>query len=511
LAHISPDGTVTASGTGHSTGERLVRGATLLFASEIALRAFALISMLVVARLLGPAALGQLAIAQAVVAYAGLLGDGGLTTLTQRTMVREPARAERLVTTTTSIQLALSALLVAGVLGVSAVLPVDQTARHLVIVLSPLIVAQALNLFYVLQAREQVGQLAIVRTLGQLATAGLSVALVILTRSNTWVAVAAWAGALLADMLCFGALRAGGFRLRLPDRDAAKQLLRSNWPYLLIALLSSVLQNFDVLVIGATRSSQEAGEYTAAYRIVLIAVGFAALVFAVAFPEMVRRYRDDLPGFVKFLTALIRQSARVGYAMAGLVAVAAPQIVSTLYGAQYRSSSFVLALLFLSVPLSYSASLMGQGLLAAGRERSYLANMAVTAAVSIIALLVLVPRYGATAAAWVVVVGECITVALFTLQYARSLHLVPTRELVVQLPWLVVPALSLWALITVWNRAPLYVLVLVWLANVFFVELAGGRQLYRETIGLSRETGRLRKSTQRMANEGGPSPDESPR
>jgi hypothetical protein len=37
--------------------------------------------------------------------------------------------------------------------------------------------------------------------------------------------------------------------------------------------------------------------------------------------------------------------------------------------------------------------------------------------------------------------------------------------------------------------------------------LAGGRQLYRETIGLSRETGRLRKSTQRMANEGGPSPD----
>ena len=496
---------MTVPGTGHSTGRRLVRGATLLLVSEIAVRALTLASMLVVARFLGPAALGQLAIAQAVVAYAGLLGDGGLTTLAQRAMVREPTRAERLVATVTTIQLALSALLVIAVLGASAVFPVDQTARHLVTVLSPLIVVQALNLFYVLQAREQIGALAIVRTLGQAAAASLGVTLVILTRSNTWVAVSIWVGALLADMLCFGALRAGGFRLRRPDWDAGKYLLRSGWPYLAISLLSWVLQSFGVLVIGATRSSQEVGEYTAAYRIVLMAVGLSGLVYAVAFPELVRRYRDDLPAFSTFLTALIRQSTRVGYAMAGLVAVAAPQIVSTLYGTEYRQSGFVLALLFLSVPLSYCANLMGQGLLAAGRERSFLVNITVTAAVSIVALLVLVPRYGATAAAGVVLGGEFVTLTLFTLQYARSFHAVPTRELVNQLPWLVVPILSLWVLTAVWNRAPLYAMVVVWLASVFIVELAGGRRLYRETVGLGRETGRLPKSAERMKNEGGPS------
>lgn len=491
---------MTVPGTGHSTGRRLVRGATLLLASEIAVRALGLASMLVVARLLGPAALGQLAIAQAVIAYAGVLGDGGLTTLTQRMMVREPTRAERLVATTTSIQLALSALLVIAVLGASAVLPVDQTARHLVTVLSPLIVAQALNLFYVLQAREQIGRLAIVRTLGQVATASLSVTLVIVMRSNTWVAVAIWTGALLADVLCFGALRAGGLRLRLPDWDSGKRLIRSSWPYLAISLLSWVVQNFDVLVIGATRSSQEAGEYAAAYRIVLIAVGLSGLVFAVAFPEFVRRYRDDLRAFSTFLTALIRQSTRVGYAMAGLVAVAAPQIVSTLYGTEYRRSGFILALLFLSVPISYCNSLLGQGLLAAGRERSYLGNIAVTAVASIVALLVLVPRGGAAAAVGVVLGGELVTLTLFTLQFARSLHVVPARELVVQLPWLVVPALSLWVLTAVWNRAPLYAMLVVWLASVLIVELAGGRRLYHETIGLSRETGRLRKSAQRMTD-----------
>ena len=487
-------------GAGHSTGRRLVRGATLMLASEIAVRALGLAVMLVVARVLGPTALGQLAIAQAVVAYAGVVGDGGLTTLTQRAIVREPARAERLVATTTSIQLALSALLVIAVLVASAVLPVDQTARHLVTVLSPLIVMQALNLFYVLQAREQVGRLAMVRTLGQVATAGLGLTLVILTRSNTWVAVAAWAGALLADMLCFGALRADGFRLRLPDWDVGKHLLRGSWPYLAISLLSWVLQNFDVLVIGATRSSQEAGEYTAAYRIVLIAVGLSGLVFAVAFPEMVRRHRDNLPAFSIFITALVRQSTRVGYAMAGLVAVAGPQIVSTLYGPEYRRSGFILALLFVSVPISYCNALLGQGLLAAGRERGYLGNITVTAAVSIIALLVFVPRSGATAAAFVVLGGELVTLTLFTLQYARKLHVVPTRELVVQLWWLVVPVLSLRVLTAVWSGAPLYAMVVAWLFSVVIVELAGGRRLYRETIGLSRETGRLRKSAQRMTD-----------
>jgi len=35
---------------------------------------------------------------------------------------------------------------------------------------------------------------------------------------------------------------------------------------------------------------------------------------------------------------------------------------------------------------------------------------------------------------------------------------------------------------------------------VVIVELAGGRRLYHETIGLSRETGRLRKSAQRMTD-----------
>ena len=499
---------MTMPGTGQGTGRRLVRGATLLLVSEIAVRALTLVSMLVVARVLGPAALGQLAIAQAVVAYAGVLGDGGLTTLTQRAMVREPARAERLVATATSIQLGLSALLLIAVLGASAVIPVDQTARHLVTVLSPLIVVQALNLFYVLQAREQVGRLAVVRTLAQVATASLSVTLVIVTRSNTWVAVAIWTGALLADMLCFGALRAGGFRLRLPDWDVGKHVLRSSWPYLAISVLSWVLQNFDVLVIGATRSSEEAGEYTAAYRIVLMAVGLSGLVFAVTFPELVRRYRDDLPAFSKFLTALIRQSTRVGYAMAGLVAVAAPQIVSTLYGTEYRRSGFILAVLFLSVPVSYCNSLLGQGLLAAGRERSYLANISVTAAVSIAALLLLVPRNGAEAAAWVVLIGELVTLALFTVQFARSLHVIPARELLVQLPWLVVPVLSLWLLTAVWNRPPLYVIGVVWLASVFIVELAGGRLLYRETIGLSRETGKLRRSGQSTTSEAGRAPDD---
>jgi len=363
-------------GSGLRTRRRLVRGAALMFASEVAVRALTLVSMLVVARVLGPTALGQLAIAQAVVAYANVVGDAGLTTLTQRSMVREPIRAERLVATTTSIQLALSALLVIAVLGASAVLPVDQTARHLVTVLSPLIAVQALNLFYVLQAREQFGTLAAVRTLGQIAAASLSVVLVIVTRSNTWVAVAIWTGALLADMLCFGALRDGGFRLRLPSWNVGKDLLRQGWPYLAISLLSWVLLNFDVLVIGATRSSHEVGEYTAAYRIVLIAIGLVGLVGAVAFPELVRRYRDDLSAFSRFLTALVRQSTRVGYAMVAFVAIAAPKIAFTLYGAEYRQSGFILAVLFLSVPLSYANSLMGIGLLASGRPSRLRSMMA---------------------------------------------------------------------------------------------------------------------------------------
>lgn len=480
---------MTSPEPGLGAGRRLARGATLLLASEIAGRGLTIVSMLVVARVLGPTALGQLAIAQAVVTYAGVLGDGGLTTLTQRTMVREPAQAERLAGTTTSVQIALSTLLVIAVLGVSAVLPLDPAVRHLVIVLSPMLVVQALNFTYILQAREQIRALAVVRTLGQVAVASLCVTLVIITNSSTWVAVAIWTGALLADVLCFGALHSSGFRLRLPDWDVGKHLLRSGWPYLSVSLLSQVLTNFDVLVIGATRSSQEVGEYTAAYRILQFTIGLVGLVVAVTFPEMVRRFHDDRPAFSSFITTLIRQSTRVGYALTALVAVTAPQIVSILYGVEYQQSGFILAVLFLAVPLAYCNSLLGQGLLAAGRERSYVANIAVTAAVVIAGVLVLVPQYGPKAAAAVAVAGEVVTLTLFTMAYARHVHVVPTRELVVQLPWLAVPLLSLWALTTAWPGVPFYAEMALWFVSLLVLELSSGRQFYRESIGLMRDTG----------------------
>ena len=65
----------------------LVRRLWLLGAAEVAVRTLALTTMVVVARNLGPEALGQLAVAQAIVACAALVGDGGLSTLTQRLLV----------------------------------------------------------------------------------------------------------------------------------------------------------------------------------------------------------------------------------------------------------------------------------------------------------------------------------------------------------------------------------------------------------------------------------------
>ena len=87
--------------------------------------------------------------------------------------------------------------------------------------------------------------------------------------------------------------------------------------------------------------------------------------------------------------------------------------------------------------------------------------------------------------------GELLTLTLFTVAYARHLHFVPTREFVVQLPWLAVPVLSLWALTTAWPVAPFYAEMALWFVSLLVLELSSGRQFYRESIGLMRDAGKI--------------------
>lgn len=394
---------------------RTLRGVTFLTSSELAIRALGFLSLVVVAREMGPAALGHLAVAQALLSYGTAVGDGGVTVFALREVVRRPRNTSSIAAGATLIQLLASALLLPVLILVSLALPIAPEARNLVAVLSPLLVFQALNMFYILQAHERWGAFALARTMVQVTAAAGTFVSVVAFNSLTYVAVSIWLGALVGDIVC-GALiwRAQLGKKFMPDRKTISLLLVGSVPFLGMLFLTQLTANVDILVLGVLADDVVVGHYSAAYRLYAIILSVVAMGISVGFPQLVRHFSDDMARASRLALLCIKSVSCAAMTLAALMVFASDEVTGLLYGPRYADSALLLTVLSLSVPLAACNTVAGQFLLAVGRERQLLWIATVSAIVLVGLLALAVPRWGALGAAIVVVLGETFTVTMFS-------------------------------------------------------------------------------------------------
>lgn len=385
---------------------------------------------LVVSRTLGPSALGQLSFAQAIVAYALVITDAGLTMMVLREIVRRPADLGSVVSAATAAQ-----ALVAGgsilvlTLGAS-LLPLPPGTGRLIVAFSPLLLGQALYLSYVLQAKGRMGAVAAVKLIRELVATAVGIGLLVLTDRLVWVAIGAWIGQLVADVVCLAiARRVSRLHLVRPRFTDAIDLVRRGSPFLAGAILVQVIINLDVVVIGLQRGDRDVGLYSAAYRLAYYAAMVAGVVVTVAFPGLVAAWEHDRPEFNRQVTGLIKISALIATPLVLAGVIAAPDVVSVLYGPAFTESGSILRILIFLPALAWHNTFAGQALIAAGRQRVFLAVAATSAGVTVVVLLIFVPVAGIVGAAASVMAAELVTATLFSIVVRRQLHINTLRPL----------------------------------------------------------------------------------
>ena len=421
-----------------STRRRLVRHVGSLAAAEAVVRVLIFATAVVATRVLGPREIGAVAVAMALVSYAGVLGDGGMTTLTQVRLIRTRADTDRLIVTTTALQLVASLVLSAVLVALAFALPLPHEAALLTAFGAPLLVAQALNTYYALQAEERMAELARIRVTSQVVTTAVCLVALAWGAGGASVVVSQWVGLLAADAYCLHSLRRGrGLVWQRPTRPLATEIVRESMPYLAALIATQLITNADVLMLGLFRTSAEVGRYSAALRLSTAGLTVIAVVITAVFPELVRRMGSDTgPALID---TLVRLACRPAFAVTALVCTASSGIVTTLYGASFRSAGPYLAVLFLMVPIGYFNSILAQSLVAAGQRGLYLRVVAATATATVVALLALTPAYGASAAAAIVVAGEVLSLTLLTFVVRGPLGLTPLPVFLQQTPFLIVP------------------------------------------------------------------------
>jgi O-antigen/teichoic acid export membrane protein len=466
----------------------LVKNFLALGSAEAITKTLALVAFAVVSRTVGPASMGLLALAQTITAFAGMVADGGISTLSQRQIAADPGRARVVASVATAAQLCLASLTAVTVGLASLVLPIGNDVSRLLVAMLPVVVAQAISLVYVLQAFERMRDVAYVRVIGQTSTAVLSLGMVLVTGDVIWAAVAVPVGVFLGDAICLYFLfRRYEFAYQPVARRDIEGVIRSASPFLGIALLTQLLNSLDIIALSVLGSPTEVGIYSVAYRLVLVAFTLSALLTQAAFPQLVKRFRSNTSAFKDLVRLLVRLAAHFTFPAAAMLAVEAPSIIRALFGDEFAASSDVLRILAFWIPLGFFNSLVAIALTAAGRQQTYLWIVGIGVGATAAGMIVWVPVAGSVGAAQVVLGREALMMILFSAVAVRDLKVSAAVAFVRQVPWFVVPFATLGALNLVLPYFSLFLSLTVLGLSILAVEWASGWPLARELLGISED------------------------
>lgn len=215
-------------------------------------------------------------------------------------------------------------------------------------------------------------------------------------------------GSTLAALLIHWILAPSKPRLRHPIVwSDGRYLLKHSWPLALMLVLNMIYFRSDTLILSLFRPAAEVGHYSLAYRLIESALFFPAMFGGLLFPRLSRAVAtQNWPKAKALLRAGFEwQLLCAALAVIMLVFLAHPLIVF-LSGPEFAPAAPLLVILSLALAAMFLGNLFGFALVALEKQFFLMALYAALAFLNVAATFMLVPRFGAPAAAWVTVATE---------------------------------------------------------------------------------------------------------
>lgn len=457
-----------------TTVQRLAKNSVAPIALNIFNRVVDFAFAALMLRILGPANAGDYYYAINVFLWFDILTNFGLNTYLTREVARHRQQARRYLMNTTLLRLGLS---LAGVPLLLAFIGVRQTAvayltspasRQAILAIMflylgsmPYSISTGLTaLFYAYEKAEYPAALTSVSTL-------LKVTL------QTLILVAGWgivglAGASIlvnvATLLILGALawrlfpslrragvgrtdaaghpsepslarrpRSGRLLLTPEDRTLRREMVRDSWPLMVNHLLAYLFFKVDVFLMEPILGSESLGLYSIGYKY-LDAVMVVPSMFTLAlFPVISRQAQNNREALVRFYRLGVKILVLLAFLAALVATVAGREMVLVLGGAEYLPGAMhALRLMAWSIPIGWINSITQYVLIAVDEQRYLTRAYAWAFGFSLLANLVLMPRFGYPASAVLHIVSELVLLIPFLLRVRRQFGAVGWGDVVLK-------------------------------------------------------------------------------
>lgn len=208
---------------------------------------------------------------------------------------------------------------------------------------------------------------------------------------------------------------------RHPDLSpTAVEFFRESWKFGIAGTMYQVYQKADAAILSAARPSIEVGHYSVAMRMVDLANAIPGIVFnQVLYPKYFRwsqQQRDRLAVFYRLTTKMM---LLLGANVAAAMVLFGRDLVRVLFQMDDESYSFVIPVLALAVMLHFWAAAPGAVLTTDGHVPRKIWIQGSTAFMSLLLNGLLIPLYGAPAAAGVFALSQLILGTLYTRELVR--------------------------------------------------------------------------------------------
>ncbi len=380
----------------------------------------------------GVATVGIYALAMTISYYLQPVIDFGLRHVGARLMAQYPQAANQIMhrVQRRRLWMAGTALPLTLAYALLAKLPPDM--KVLIFVFSLAGTLYALSLDWAAWGREQLHMVGLSRAIVPLC---ILIAVVAGHPSGSRVLWWALAGNTVGYLLQAAIFRGWWNRHRLEgndgsvDREEINDALALRRTSIMGLSIVAVLafSSIDMLMLGIMSSPVQVGLYSAAYRVLNQVLVTYYLLTSALYPQLARQAAGHRPRMLR--RRILFSLLGAGVAIAIVVATLREPVLTILFGQQFLPASLLLLLLAWAIPLDFLTSYLSNAYIAWGMEKRTLLCTTIAAGSNIVLNLILIPAYGARAAAVNTLISYVILLAGLALagRYARELAGVPER------------------------------------------------------------------------------------
>ncbi len=400
----------------NTVARTVIRNALFGLGGRLTVKALAFAFSVWVVRRLGQEAFGYYATALAYVAAFGVLSDWGLAPYLVREIARDRRRGEAMLVDA----MALRFLLAMGTIGL--ILGVAWWNGQPPFLLKGIALAALTLALYAAQGPLEAA-LQGIRRLDLVSAAGVLQQL-LFVGLGTVVLLHGWGfygliGASLAGLGAALALTAWAarsldlFRLGRPQWSTWPLLLRAGLPFGLIGLAVNLSYKVDTILLSLWWPAGIVGWYNAAYNLIFSIAMISNAANVALYPSMAALADPEA------LATVVRRA--IGYLWMLSVPFAVggwalgDRLIPALYGDSFLPSVPAFRVLIGVVPFMFLSEYLGYVTLVRNREWLVARSLTLSTSFNIAANLVLIPRYGLMAAAWITLLTEILLVGQYGL------------------------------------------------------------------------------------------------